>query len=151
MRPDRIVLGEIRGAEALDMLQAICSGHAGSLAVLHANSPHDVISRLEMMILTSGVPLNLEVVHRQIATTLQLIVQQEQLIDGSRKITHITQVSGMKEGQIVLEDIFVYDMHNIDEHGIVAGSWRATGIVPGFYEAFRKEGVVLPKEIFSEG
>jgi len=150
MRPDRIILGEIRGAEALDMLQAICSGHAGSLAVIHANSPQDVTSRLETMILTSGIPISLEVIHRQIAHTLNLIVQQEQLLDGSRKITHITQISDLKDDQVILDDVFVYDLEGIDSEGKVKGRWKATGITPIFYEIFKRKGIDLPKEIFNK-
>lgn len=150
MRPDRIILGEIRGAEALDMLQAICSGHRGSLSVIHANSPQDVIYRLETMILASGIPINLEAIHRQIAAALNLIVQQEQLLDETRKITHITQVRGLKEGEVILEDIFVYDIEGIDSGGKVQGRWKASGVIPSFYSAFKKVGIDLPKEIFNK-
>lgn len=150
MRPDRIILGEIRGSEALDMLQAICSGHVGSLAVLHANSPQDVIYRLETMILTSGVPINMEAIHRQIATAVNLIVQQEQLLDGSRKITHITQINGIKDGRVVLEDIFVYEIKGINSEGKVSGAWRATGATPCFYPMFIKTGIDLPAGLFKK-
>ncbi|MFH0790009.1 MAG: CpaF family protein [Candidatus Omnitrophota bacterium] len=150
MRPDRIILGEIRSAEALDMLQAICSGHKGSLSVIHANSPQDVVYRLETMILTSGVPINLEAIHRQIAASVNLIVQQEQLLDGSRKITYISQVNGLKNNQAVLEDIFVYDLEGIDTDGKVKGKWKATGIIPFFYPLLKKLGIDLPEEIFKE-
>jgi pilus assembly protein CpaF len=149
MRPERIILGEIRGAEALDMLQAICSGHTGSLAVTHANTPQEVIYRLETMILTSGVPINLEAIHRQMTAAMDIIVQQEQLTDGSRKVTYITQVNGLKDGQVVLEDIFVYDLEGIDKEGQVKGRWKATGVIPKFYPRFAKAGINLPKEIFN--
>lgn len=150
MRPDRIILGEIRGGEALEMLQAICSGHKGALSVIHANSPQDVISRIETMILTSGVPIIVEVIHRQIATAIHLIVQQEQLRDGSRRVTHVTQVNGLKDGQVVLEDLFVYDIERIDSEGRVQGRWKATGIIPSFYSEFMKAGIDLPKEVFNK-
>lgn len=150
MRPDRIILGEIRGAEALDMLQAICSGHRGSLSVIHANLPQEVIYRIETMILTSGVPIIVEVIHRQIAAAINLIVQQEQLLDGPRKITHVTQVNGLKDNQVVLEDIFVFEQEGIDSEGKVKGRWRATGIIPSSYPAFIKAGIKLPKEIFNK-
>jgi len=150
MRPDRIILGEIRGSEALDMLQAICSGHKGSLSVVHANTPQDVIYRLETMILTSGLPIGLEAIHRQIATAVNLIVQQEQLLDGSRKITHITQISGIKEGQITLGDIFVYELEGVNSEGRALGKWEATGQVPVFYPIFKKAGIDLPKELFNK-
>ncbi|MFA5156912.1 MAG: CpaF family protein [Candidatus Omnitrophota bacterium] len=144
MRPKRIILGEIRGAEALDMLQAICSGHAGSLAILHANSPQDAIYRLETMILTSGVPLTLEAINRQIAAAVNLIVQHEQMPDGSRKITYITQVNGLKNGQVALEDIFLYE----SAEGAGNGSWKATGVVPVFYPLFKKAGLNLSADLF---
>ena len=148
MRPDRIILGEIRGSEALDMLQAICSGHTGSLSVIHANSPRDVIYRIETMILTSGVPISLEAIYRQIATAINLIVQQEQLSDGSRKITHITEVNGLNDGQVCLDDIFVYEIDGVDTQGKVKGSWKATGKVPSFYPLFKKSGILLSEEVF---
>ncbi len=150
MSPDRIILGEIRGAEALEMLQAICSGHRGALSVIHANLPQEVIYRIEAMILTSGVPMSFEVIHRQIAATIHLIVQQEQLLDGSRKITHITQVNGLKDNQVVLEDIFVYEQEGIDSEGKVKGRWRATGIIPVFQPLFKKAGIDLPQDIFNK-
>src|SRR3989338_1384869 len=148
MRPDRIILGEIRGSEALDMLQAICSGHTGSLSVIHANSPRDVIYRIETMILTSGVPISLEAIYRQIATAINLIVQQEQLSDGSRKITHITEVNGLTDGQVCLNDIFVYDIDGVDTQGKIRGSWKATGKIPSFYPLLKKSGIVLSEEVF---
>jgi len=149
MRPDRILLGEIRGAEALDMLQAMCSGHTGSLAVIHADSPQDVMYRLETMILTSGTPISLEAIHRQIAASLHLVVQQQQLSDGSRKITQISQVHGLREGQVIVEDIFLYEMEETDSvSGVVKGSWKATGVVPVFYPKFKKLGIELSEEIF---
>lgn len=150
MRPERIVLGEIRGAEALDMLQAICSGHRGALSVIHANSPQEVIYRLETMILTSGLPITLEVIHRQIAAGLNLIVQQEQLSDGSRKITHITGVSGLADGWADLDDIFIYEIESIDSEGKVRGRWKATGVVPVFYSLFKKTGIDLPQDLFNK-
>jgi pilus assembly protein CpaF len=148
MRPDRIILGEIRGGEALDMLQAICSGHSGSLAVIHANSPQDVIYRLETMILTSGVPIILEAIHRQIAAAVNLIVQQEQLADGTRKVTHISQVKSSKETGVCVEDIFLYELEEIDSEGKVKGQWKATGVTPLFYQSFKKAGITLPENMF---
>jgi pilus assembly protein CpaF len=133
------------------MLQAICSGHRGSLAVIHANSPQDVIYRLETMILTSGLPITLDAIHRQIAAAINIIVQQEQLSDGARKITHIAQLAGLRDGKVAIEDIFVYDIEGFDSYGYVRGRWRATGVVPVFYPGFKKEGIDLPKEIFREG
>ena len=149
MRPGRIILGEIRSYEALDMLQAMCSGHTGSLAVIHANSPIEVIYRLETMILTSGLPISLDIIHRQIATAVHLIIQQKQLSDGSRKIINITQVNGLKDGTVVLEDIFNYEISEIVD-GKVLGKFMATGIIPVFYPLMAKRGVNLSKEIFNK-
>ncbi len=148
MRPNRIILGEIRGAEALDMLQAICSGHKGSLSVIHAGSPEDVIDRIATMVLTSGVPITIEAIHRQIAAAINLIVQQEQSIDGSRKIVRIAQVSGLKNNEVIIEDIFVYEIESIDSENRVIGRWKAMGIIPVFYHLFEEKGINLPKEIF---
>lgn len=150
MRPQRIILGEIRGAEALDMLQAMCSGHNGALSVIHANTPQEVMHRLETMILMSGIPITLEAIHRQIASSLHLIIQQDQLSDGSRKITRVTQVNGLKDGWANLEDLFLYEITNVVEGGKVSGRFKATGVQPAFYPLFAKRGVTLNKEIFNK-
>ena len=151
MRPSRIILGEIRSAEALDMLQAMCSGHSGSLAVLHANSPSEVIYRLETMVLTSGIALDLASIHRQIGAAVHLIIQQELLFDGTRKITHITQVNGIKEGVVVLEDIFNYEILDVSADGKANGRFKATGVIPKFFPLFAKKGINLSNDIFAEG
>lgn len=150
MRPERIIIGEIRGAEALDMLQAICSGHRGSLAIIHASSPQDVIYRLETMILTSGVPISLQMIHRQINASINLIVHQEQLLDGTRKITRVTQINGLRGDEVVLEDIFVFEYEGEGTTDKIKGRWKATGVIPVFYPLFKKAGVDLPKEIFNK-
>ncbi|MFH1191521.1 MAG: CpaF family protein [Candidatus Omnitrophota bacterium] len=150
MRPQRIILGEIRSAEALDMLQAMCSGHSGALSVIHADTPQDVMYRLETMILMSGVPITLEAIHRQIVSSLHLVVQQDQLVDGSRKITRITQINGLKDGWANLEDIFYYDIQHVDKDGLVHGCYKSTGVVPAFYSIFAKRGVALSKEVFNK-
>lgn len=142
MRPNRIILGEVRGKEALDMLQAMCSGHRGALAVIHASSPDDVLRRLETMVLASGIAINLEALHRQIAAAINLIIQHEQFPDGSRKITHLTQVDGLNNGQAKLDNIFLYD--------IADGRWKASGVIPVFYPLFKKAGIDLAKEIFNK-
>ena len=147
MRPERIILGEIRSSEALDMLQAMCSGHDGSLAVLHASSPQDVISRIETMILISGVNIPMWAIKKQIASSLNLIVQQEQLADGSRKITHITEVRGLQNEELVLQDLFSYEIETVTD-GRVIGSWKNHGVVPLFFSRFNKRGVQLNEEIF---
>ncbi|MFA5092671.1 MAG: CpaF family protein [Candidatus Omnitrophota bacterium] len=150
MRPQRIILGEIRSAEALDMLQAMSSGHNGALSVIHANTPQEVMHRLETMILMSGIPITLEAIHRQIGSSLHLIVQQDQLADGTRKITRITQVNGLKDGWANLEDLFVYEIASLSEGGKVHGHFKATGVSPAFYPLFAKRGVNLSKEIFNK-
>ena len=150
MRPQRIILGEIRSAEALDMLQAMCSGHSGALSVIHANTPQEVMHRIETMILMSGIPISLEAIHRQIAASLNLIVQQDQLADGSRKITRVTQINGLKNGWANLEDIFYYEINDVVEHGKVTGRFRATGVQPAFSTLFAKRGISLPKNIFDK-
>jgi pilus assembly protein CpaF len=150
MRPDRIILGEIRGAEVIEMIQAICSGHRGSLSVIHASSPQEVIYRIETMILTSGMPISLEVIHRQIAAAINLIVHQEQLHDGSRKVMNVTQINGLKDGRVVLEDIFVFQAQGTDSEGRTIGNWKAQGIIPVFYSMIKKAGIDLPQEIFNK-
>ena len=148
MRPERIILGEIRSSEALDMLQAMCSGHDGSLAVLHASSSQDVISRIETMILISGVNIPMWAIKKQIASSLNLIVQQEQLVDGSRKITHITEVRGLLNEELLLQDLFSYEIEGVQE-GKVKGAWKNHGVVPLFFNRFKKKGVELSEEIFN--
>ncbi len=147
MRPDRIILGEVRGEETLDMLQAICSGHRGALAVLHASSPLDIIYRIETMILTSGVPITIDAIHRQMAAALNLLLQHEQQLDGSRKITHIAQVNGLKDNRVVVEDLFTYEVSGFHD-GIVEGRWVTTGVKPAFMHLFEKAGVTLPEDMF---
>ncbi|MFA5352947.1 MAG: ATPase, T2SS/T4P/T4SS family, partial [Thermodesulfovibrionales bacterium] len=148
MRADRVIVGEVRGAEALDMLQAMCAGQNGSLAILHASSPWHVIYRLETMILTTFSNMTAEMIYRQIASAVHLIVHQEQMRDGSRRITHITQVRGMEAGEILLDDIFAYDMQGVSPSGDVIGRWRASGITPSFYPTMIRSGIALPQEIF---
>lgn len=149
MRPDRIILGEIRGGEALEMLQAISSGHEGSLAVLHASSPKDVISRIETMIITSNSAIPLWAIRRQIANAINLIVMQEQLSDGKRKVTHISEVVGMENDEVVLRDLFSYEVLGVSEEDQgVLGCWKTGGILPNFYSRFKLRGINLPQEIF---
>lgn len=151
MRPDRIILGEIRSAEALDLLQAITSGHAGSLSVIHANSPADVVTRLETMVLSSGVPLPQWVVRKQIGTALDLIVQNVQLPDGSRKIVNITEVCNeLQNDEIALKDIFRFELEDIDAKGEVHGKWKTTGVIPSFYSSFKRYGVNISERVFKE-
>ena len=148
MRPDRIIVGECRGGEALDMLQAMNTGHDGSLTTLHANTPRDAISRLETMVLMSGMDLPLKVVRQQIASAVDLIVQQTRLKDGSRKVTAITEVVGMEGDIVVLTDIFKFEQTGIGENGKILGDLKATGIRPIFTPRLEAAGFKLGAEVF---
>jgi len=148
MRPERIVVGEVRGAEALDMLQAMNTGHDGSLGTVHSNSPRDTLSRLETMVLMGGTQLPSHAIREQIASALDLIVHQERLRDGSRRITHVTEVQRMESDEIVLQDIFVYRRHGFDKEGRVVGEHTARGVRPLFMEKLEGEGISLGHEIF---
>jgi pilus assembly protein CpaF len=148
MRPDRIIVGECRGGEALDMLQAMNTGHDGSLTTLHANTPRDAISRMETMVLMSGMDLPLKVVRQQIASAVDLIIQQTRLKDGSRKVTAITEVVGMEGEIVVLTDIFKFEQTGIGENGKILGDLKATGIRPIFSPRLEAAGFKLGGEIF---
>ncbi len=148
MRPDRIVVGEVRGGEALDMLQAMNTGHDGSLTTLHANSPRDALSRLETMCLMAGMDMPLSVIREQIASAIDLIVQQSRLSDGSRKITSITEVAGMEGQTIVMTDIFKYEKTGVTPEGKVIGELKPTGIRPFFTPRLEQNGFVLAPEVF---
>ncbi|MFZ5626159.1 MAG: ATPase, T2SS/T4P/T4SS family [Bacillota bacterium] len=148
MRPDRIVVGEVRSGEALDMLQAMNTGHDGSLTTGHANSPRDMLARLETMVLMAGMELPVRAIREQIASAIDVIVQQSRLRDGSRKITHITEVVGMEGDTIVLQDIFVYEQMGVDDKGKIIGRHRATGIRPKFMSKLEAAGIHLPEDIF---
>src|SRR6266481_1474879 len=149
MRPERIVVGEIRGGEALSMLQAMNTGHDGSLSTGHANSPRDMLSRIETMCLMAGVDLPQRAIREQIASALDLIVQISRLKDGSRKITHITEVQGMEGDAIVLQDVFVFEQTAFVD-GKVVGKLRPTGIRPKFSEKFEAAGIKLPQNVFGD-
>lgn len=148
MRPDRIIVGECRGGEALDMLQAMNTGHDGSLTTLHANTPRDSLSRLETLVLMSGMDLPLKVVRQQISSAVDLIIQQSRLKDGSRKVTAITEVVGMEGETVVLTDIFKFDVTGIGENGKILGELRATGIRPIFSPRLEAAGFKLSGDIF---
>ncbi len=148
MRPDRIVVGEVRSGEALDMLQAMNTGHDGSLTTGHANSPRDMLSRLETMVLMAGMDLPVKAIREQIASAVDLIVQQSRLKDGSRRITHITEITGM-EGEIVtMQDIFLFRQQGRDEKGRIIGTLAPTGIKPKFVEKLADAGISLPQDLF---
>ena len=147
MRPDRIVVGECRSGEALDMLQAMNTGHDGSMSTGHANTPRDMLSRLETMVLMAGMDLPLRAIREQIASAVDLIVHQNRLKDGSRKIVNITEVQGMEGDVIVMQDIFVFEQTGIVE-GKIQGKLRPTGIRPKFVEKFETSGIHLPPNVF---
>jgi pilus assembly protein CpaF len=147
MRPERIVVGECRGGEALDMLQAMNTGHDGSMTTAHSNSPRDTLARLETMVLMAGVDLPVRAIREQIAAAVDLIVHQSRLKDGSRKITHVTEVQGMEGDVIVLQDIFEYEQTGM-ENGRVVGRLKPTGIRPKFMSRFESSNIYLPPNIF---
>jgi pilus assembly protein CpaF len=148
MRPERIVIGEVRGGEALDMLQAMNTGHDGSLTTLHANTPRDAISRLETMAMMSGLDLPQQVVREQIAAAVDLIVQQARFTDGSRRVTAVTEVAGMEGNIVTLSDIFKFREEGRTTEGKVVGEMRPTGIRPLFGERLKAAGFDLRPEIF---
>lgn len=150
MRPDRIVVGECRGGEALDMLQAMNTGHDGSLTTLHANTPRDALSRLETMCLMAGMDMPMRAIREQIASAMDLIIQQERMRDGSRKIVRITEVQGMESDVIVMSDLFHFEQQGIEE-GRVIGRLKPTGIRPKFIEQIEAANIHLPPGIFGVG
>jgi len=150
MRPDRIVVGECRGEEALDMLQAMNTGHDGSLTTAHSNSPRDTLARLETMVLMAGMDLPIRAIREQIASAVNLVVHEERLRDGSRKVVNVTEVQGMEGDVIVLSDIFVFEQTGL-EAGKVIGRLRPTGIRPRFIEIIEAAGIHLPPNIFGVG
>jgi pilus assembly protein CpaF len=152
MRPDRIVVGEVRGAEALDMMQAMNTGHDGSISTVHSNAPRDALSRVETMMLMSGMELGIRAIREQISSALNLIVHQARMKDGVRRITHVTEVVGMEGDIITLQDLFLFDYNaGIDDEGKFRGELKATGIRPRFVDRLAERGVRIPAEIFAPG
>lgn len=151
MRPDRVVIGEVRGAEALDMLQAMNTGHDGSLATGHSNSARDMIARLETMVLLAGVELPVKAIREQIAGAIDVIIQQSRLKDGSRKIISITEVQGMEGDVIVLQDVFTFKQQGVNDEGKIIGRLIPTGVRPKFYERLEASGIHIPANVFIEG
>ena len=150
MRPDRIVVGEVRGGEALDMMQAMNTGHDGSISTIHCNSPRDALARLETMVMMSGMDFGGRAIREQISSALQLIVHQSRLKDGSRRITHVTEIVGMEGEIITLQDVFLFDYSaGIDEDGRFLGSLKSTGLRPRFVDKIAERGVSVPPEIFA--
>jgi len=150
MRPDRIVVGEIRDEAALDMLQAMNTGHEGSMTTAHSNSPRDTISRLETMVLMAGMELPMRAIREQIASALELVVHQDRMRDGSRKIVNITEVSGMEGDVVTMTDIFIFEQTGI-ENGKIMGRLRPTGLRPHFMDKLESAGIFLPPSIFGVG
>ena len=148
MRPDRIVVGEVRSAEVLDMLQAMNTGHDGSISTIHANSSRDALSRIETMILLSGVAPPVRAIREYVSAALDLVVHLARLSDGTRKIVRVTEVIGMEEDVITTQDIFVFEQKGVDGDGRVVGAHRATGVRPRFAERLAQAGVPLPREVF---
>ena len=149
MRPDRIIVGECRGGEALDMLQAMNTGHAGSMTTGHANTPEDILRRMETMVLMSGMDLPIRAIRDQIGSAIDIIVQQSRLSDGSRKIMNVCEVIGIDDDyNILLEDIFTYEQLGVDEAGKVVGRHMATGYLPSFLPEFKARGIPVPEDLF---
>ena len=150
MRPDRIVIGEVRGGEAIDMLQAMNTGHDGSLTTIHANTPRDALARLETMIQMTGMRLSDRAMRQQIASALNLVVQVARLSDGARRVTSISEITGMEGETITMQEIFQYERTGVDKEGTVVGRFRPTGIRPRFAERLKSCGLQLPRVFFEE-
>ncbi len=148
MRPDRIVVGECRGGEALDMLQAMNTGHDGSLTTAHANTPRDMLRRMEVMVLMAGMDLPVTAIREQIASAVHIVIQQSRFGDGTRKITNISEITGIESGTIQLNEIFRFQQDGFDDNGHVKGEFMATGIVPHFYEELQARGIPVDMSIF---
>jgi pilus assembly protein CpaF len=150
MRPDRIIVGEVRAEEALDMLQAMNTGHDGSLTTIHANNPREAVNRLEVMVGMASANMGVRAIRQQIASAVDLFVQVARFSDGSRRLTYVTELTGMEGDIVTMQDIFVFDKMGITESGKVMGRFRATGIRPRFYERLQACGITLPPEIFQQ-
>jgi pilus assembly protein CpaF len=151
MRPDRIVVGEVRGAEALDMLQAMNTGHDGSLCTVHANAPRDALARIETMVLMAGYELPVRAIRNQVASALDLIVHLERLEDGTRRVTSITEVQRMESDVITLQELFSFEVERVTPERVVIGALRPTGLRPSFVTKFEKRGIELPLSLFGGG
>jgi pilus assembly protein CpaF len=150
MRPDRIIVGECRGAEALDMLQAMNTGVEGSMSTVHANSPRDAFSRLEAMVLMSDVEIPSKVILQQLASAIKMVVQVSRLQDGSRKIISIAEVRGVKEDRIDVHDIFLFERQGLNDAGKVKGRFRSSGETPQILARLKMNGIEVPPQIFDE-
>lgn len=148
MRPNRIIVGEVRGEEALDMLQAMNTGHDGSLTTIHANSPRDAIARMETMALMANLNLPEQAVRRQIASAITVVLQVSRFSDGTRRLTHITEITGMENDVVSMQDVFVFEKHGVSEEGRTLGCFTATGIRPKFADKLQASGINLPAHFF---
>jgi len=148
MRPDRIIVGEVRGSEAFDMLQAMNTGHDGSISTIHANTPRDAVARLENMVLMAGMDLPARAIREQIASAVHIFIQVTRMQDGSRRVSHVTEVSGMEGDTVTLQDVFLFELDHVDQDGKVHGAMRPTGIRPNFTRQFALAGIDLPHDIF---
>jgi pilus assembly protein CpaF len=148
MRPERIIVGEVRGGEALDMLQAMNTGHDGSLTTVHANTPRDSLSRIENMVSMTGIAFPIKALRAQIASAINVVMQVSRLEDGSRRLTSLQEVNGMEGDIITMSDLFTFERQGMDENGKVLGRLKATGVVPAFYKSLAPRGLVLPIETF---
>jgi pilus assembly protein CpaF len=151
MRPDRIIVGEVRGAETLDMLQAMNTGHDGSLSTIHANTPRDALSRVETMVLMAGYDLPVKAIRQQVASALDLIIQLERMQDGTRRVTSITEVGRMESDVVTLSELFKFTVDEVQADRTVIGSLRSTGLRPTFLDKFERRGITLPPQLFSNG
>lgn len=148
MRPDRIIIGEVRGAEAVDMLQAMNTGHDGSLTTVHANTPVDALMRIETMVNMAGFNLPSDYIKKFISSAIDVVIQAERLVDGSRKIVSLQEITGMEGNVITMQEIYSFDQRGIDKNGVISGSFRTHGVRPKFFERFLKMGVPIPENLF---
>ena len=151
MRPDRIIVGEVRGAEAFDMLQAMNTGHDGSMTTVHANTPRDAIARIEQMVGMAGMPMTAQAIREQVASAIHLVVQTARLRDGVRRVTAISEITGMEDGAVLMRDIMVFKTEGVDMSGKIIGHFQATGVVPDFVSRIASIGVKLDPAIFRAG
>jgi pilus assembly protein CpaF len=149
MRPDRIIVGEVRGAEALDMLQAMNTGHDGSLTTLHANSPRDALGRLDTMVQMAGVTIGESAMRRQIASAIDIVIQLARLADGGRRVMNVSEIVGMEGEVITMQDLFLFERKGLNEDGTINGSYRATGIRPRAAEQLKAVGINLEETLFA--
>ena len=150
MRPDRIIVGEVRGAEAIDMLQAMNTGHEGSLTTIHANSTPDALMRIETMVNMAGFNLPSDYIKGYISSAIDVVIQVERLVDGSRKVTGLSEITGMEGSVITMQEIYAFEQTGVDKEGAVSGQFVARGIRPRFFDKFHRMGVPIPERLFAK-